>query len=522
MDHINKTLNELYRLDPELKKHEAALKSAFGKIVESKPSTGFDPAFARRLKAQLAKRAVTSETPGFIINLRTMLRLNKSILMGGLTGVLALALVVTNLPFSRNPSLAFAYEIKPVGKMAFGSLANTTQTGAVRENAASPAPMMTGGLGGGGTTAATLDKRIANPADSMMIAPEMYRPITYRYTGDELPALSSDQLEVFKRIKPGSGVSVNDLGGLSNNLIDLSRFSNASARNIEIVEDRDRGYIVNINLVDGTVSISQNWERWNNCKNGVCPEYTPLTSADIPSDEEIIALANNLIARYGISTEGYGAPEVEAEQRYYLMSAREGIGGDQNYVPETFNVIYPTQLNGQTAHELGGGKTGMRVTVNIREKAAIGAWDIRSQQFQSSEYVAETDTARLIKIAEQGGNLYGSYPRPENAVEVELGTPSIGLARMWHQNQDGQTQEELYVPVYIFPVKTPAAGSDAAKIMPYYPPTSIMVPLVQELLLNADKPLPVDLQPMPMDVMLKSEPRPEVSNPPTPAIDPAR
>ncbi len=524
MDHINKTLEELYRLDPELKKHETMLKSTLGKILESKPATGFDPAFARRLKAELAERATNSSRPGFITNLTTMLRLNKMALMGGVAGVLALALVITNIPFHRNPSLAFAYEITPVGKMAFGSLAGTQngarEVAAPTDAAASPAPMMTASGMGGGTTAAvapTLDKRVAN--SSMIVAPDMYRPITYRYAGNELPALSSDQLEVFKRLKPSAGISINDLGGLSNDLVNLGSFSNASARNIEIVEDKDKGYIINFSLTEGVVSISQNWEKWNTCPNGICPELAPLTQADVPNDESLIAIANNFLTRHGISTEGYAAPQVEAQPRYYLMDARPAAES-ATYVPETMNVVYPLTLKGQTVYEMGSSPIGIRVSINIRDKQVTGAWDIRSNQYQSSLYDVETDTARLIRIAEQGGNLYGSSPTPENAITLDLGTPTIGLARTWHPINNGMNQEELFVPVYIFPVKP--LSDETAKLLPsyYYQSTSIMVPLVKELLVDADKPLPTP-QPIPMDAMIKTNSASPVSNPPAAMTEPA-
>jgi hypothetical protein len=78
---------------------------------------------------------------------------------------------------------------------------------------------------------------------------------------------------------------------------------------------------------------------------------------------------------------------------------------------------------------------------------------------------------------------------PENAITLELGTPTIGLARTWHPINNGMSQEELFVPVYIFPVK-PLSDANA-KLLPsyYYQPTSIMVPLVKELLVDADKPI---------------------------------
>lgn len=526
MDHINKTLEELYQLDPELKEHEIMLKNALGTLLASKPATGFDPAFARRLKAELADRAATSSHTGFITNLRTMLRLNKMALMGGFAGILAIALVATNIPFHRNPQLAFAYEITPVGKMAFGSLTGT-QTGA-REVATptdaavpSAASMVASGMGGSTTGAAApaMDKRIANSASSMIVAPDMYRPITYRYTGDELPTLSSDQLEVFKRLKPSAGISINDLGGLSNSLVNLGSFSNASARNIEIVEDKDKGYIINLSLTEGVVSISQNWEKWNTCPNGICPELAPLTQTDIPSDESLIAIANNFLSSHGISTQGYSAPQVEAQPRYYLMDARP-TAESSTYVPDTMNVVYPLTLKGQTVYEMGSSPIGIRVSINIRDKQVIGAWDIRSNQYQSSLYDVETDTARLIRIAEQGGNLYGSSPVPENAITLELGTPTIGLARTWHPINNGMSQEELFVPVYIFPVK-PLSDANA-KLLPsyYYQPTSIMVPLVKELLVDADKPLPTP-QPIPVDAMIKTNSVSPVSNPPAAMTEPA-
>jgi hypothetical protein len=119
--------------------------------------------------------------------------------------------------------------------------------------------------------------------------------------------------------------------------------------------------------------------------------------------------------------------------------------------------------------------------------------------FQTSDYQAETDINRIKEIALKGG-LY-NYPTVVDAntqVQVNavtLGTPTQGYMRYWQYS--GNTNQEMLVPAYIFPILETTGET------PYYK-QSIVVPLVKEILDSvsnpviqpyAEKPVPVEVTP---------------------------
>lgn len=53
MDKIEQILQELFEFEPELKAHEPQVRSAISAMLASKPEIKIDPAFAKKLKAQL-------------------------------------------------------------------------------------------------------------------------------------------------------------------------------------------------------------------------------------------------------------------------------------------------------------------------------------------------------------------------------------------------------------------------------------------------------------------------------------
>jgi hypothetical protein len=232
---------------------------------------------------------------------------------------------------------------------------------------------------------------------------------------------------------------------------------------------------VYVGVEEGSISINKNYD-YARCMSVECG-VRPLSESDMPEDEKIINVANQFLSEYGINKSNYGKPEVQNEWKMYLNAASPETRPNF-YFPETISVTYPQLVNGKEVYEEGGNKNGLVVNVDVREMQGAGLWNLFSQKHESSAYDVEKDTARLIKIAEQGGFRRGYYPADSNQGEVkknviELGTPSIGLVKMWIYNEKGG--QELIVPAYIFPVTNKPEDV-------YFYQKNVVVPLVKEIL----------------------------------------
>jgi hypothetical protein len=146
-------------------------------------------------------------------------------------------------------------------------------------------------------------------------------------------------------------------------------------------------------------------------------------------------------------------------------------------------VQYPLVVDGREVWEQGGyERSGLSVNVNIRTMKVTSFYGLQTQNYQSSNYAAETDKDRLLKFALQG-DLWpqGNYP-VENfqvkEVEVKLGTPEVKFMRYW--KYDVNQSIELLVPALVFPVleTTPADGS-------FYK-SAVVIPLAKEVLDSAE------------------------------------
>ncbi|MGE5297953.1 MAG: hypothetical protein ACM3KM_02220, partial [Acidobacteriaceae bacterium] len=258
---------------------------------------------------------------------------------------------------------------------------------------------------------------------------------------------------------------------LSFNLVNLGSFGNLRLQSMNLAEPGDDGYNIYVNADESSVSINGAWPKlmYDCSANIACPGSQPVKIENIPSDEEVISIANSFLSDHGISKDLYGEPVVQNDWR--IMYDRNPAGA---YVPETITVVYPLQIQDQTLYDEGGNKSGLNVSINVRNKKVISVYDLAVPNFQSSQYDAETDSAKLLKIAEKGG-MYGYVqPNAKKFVDIELGTPKIELVRMW--NYKNNQSEELLIPSLIFPI-TKLPDSD-----PYFYRNSVTVPLIKEIL----------------------------------------
>lgn len=480
--------------------------STLNKLAKLKPRVSADPKFASLLRteldevaqAKMGQQQVSKKDTTHTINtsLTFISFMNKLIIP-----LIAVAIVASGagywyasnngpalLGVGDNQILSGKYAVTEVDQNSFGDL---NKINIINE-----------GRGGGGGATPQADSSV--PATGMggggkMIAPGEPYPCEgdcggaiyykFKYVGDKLTNLP-DSEGVLKRSKPAQPQSLISklLGMFSFGLIDLTKFQNTRMQSVSFMEDRDFGLSANIDLNIGSISMYQNWEKWPQynygCYGYSCGNMPRLEPKDIPSDDDLIKIADQFMADYKISSEGYGKPFVYDYSNWRIMyeNAKDKTSV---YLPEQINVIYPLVLEGQTVYDESGSQTGLSVMVDVRTKRVASVYGLDTKQFQKSEYKGETDANRILDIAERGGYRNYSYEYPGKVVTLELGTPSIQMIRMWYTENPNQQGEDLYMPAYIFPIN----NADQTN----YWRKNVIVPLVRDILDNENP-----QQPMPM------------------------
>lgn len=463
---IKDLLDELYTIDPSLQEHEATLIRLVEKIIAAKPDTRFDRAFAEQLKTELLAQ------PLRVNDTRTSFFTWPKSVLAVAGSAFAVVLVVAVVVNQTNPGL---HSVVTLEKGAFGSLAGA-QTGspafgqgggaplgsreAMSSMPASPSPMNASDSAVGATG-----------AGKMMIAAPYYG-YTFVYKGDAI-SLTENEVPVYRRLKPMSGRT--DLVGALSSVrfggMNIGSFG-GGLTSFDIADDSTDGYMINVNLREGIVSINQNWQTWYSPTE----QHAPLAASDVPADEKLLAISESFLRDHGVDMSGYGAPSVEQNWRQYgqpMPLAETKMAEQQIYVPDSISVIYPTKINDQEVVDTGGTKTGLRVSIDIRKNKVSNVWPIQDTRYESSAYAAETDSARIIKLAEQGMN-YGYYGDAKGRKEVTFGTPSRVLVQQYVYNEKLSVSTELFVPALSFPVLNPPNE--------YFYPKTIIVPLAKELL----------------------------------------
>ncbi len=487
-DKINQILQELYKYDSEFMKHEKELKEILNQMLESAPNTKFDPLFAESLRKKILIRAGEISSEAVSAKHRPMWQFALPAF-----AVIAIAVLAgTNYWKNLNNTQIASIKESKLQPLAFGSLAELVPGGG-REGLGG------GGVGGGGSaqnTAAVTDEVMkARPQSGgggdFSILP-VYDNFKFVYAGEKVD-LADENLSVMRRVK-GFGSNPNLASIVKNFSVPTFSLKNLQSPYVEMLtltEDRDFGYMVNINFKEGSVSINENWFRWQTpdrmCQDEACYNRYRLTVSDLPSDEEVIAISDSFLSGYGISKSGYGAPVVQKQWfRDYQIAPDKSVA----WVPDVLTVVYPVVVNGQTVYDQSGNISGLMVSVNARVKKVSGVNELYNQVYESSEYPAETSWERILKVAEAGGNnIY--YPYYENSAPgtiLKLGTPKTDLVKMW-KNELGKESYEILVPALVFPIM------DAPANFPSYR-SSVVVPLIKELIKD---PSVIDPgQPMPL------------------------
>ncbi len=510
-------------LDPA----DPASRKVVERLMAAKPNVPINDRFKLQLRAEIQERAS-----------KTLLKSSKSItniFSSFMNKMLASALIVmialaaggfwyiqnrTSEPLFQTPQVKEAnqllsgkYGVTGVAEESFGdlnkvSIVNTNKSG-----------IATLGTEGGKSSAKSSNQSIPSTPtlntfgssqmsemplsdSSKMIAPGEPYPApnqyTFKYEGKELPLFGANPA-VLKRAQPKQNPSIVDriVSMLSFGLIDLGKFRDMKIQNFSFVEDREFGYGVNVDMVQGSVSLYQNWENWplldKMCVNNNCGPESRITEKDIPVNEVVFAATNAFLSEYGISKEAYASPKVLDSNwriQYENIPAAERLNF---YFPEQVQVVYPLILEGHEVLDESGNPSGLTATYDIRSRKVTGINDLTTKQFEKSQYKGVTDEKKIIEVAEKGG--FRNYTYLDSSPNVktttlQLETPTVQLVKLWYYDNAKSNYtggSELYVPALVFPIKNWQKQG--------YWRSNVIVPLVKDILDsdNQEQPIPVDL-----------------------------
>jgi len=506
---IKKMLEDLYRLEPGLKAQEPALLKLIDELMASRPDTGFDEEFRERLRARLLREFPTAAQPAKFRLLDLFTGRNRLVFAvgGALLGVLLVALVVmpskgpakVSSQLASAPSEAIGLSggpaVRPVAAHAFGSLSGAAKqesgisrqaagaTGSA-EGAFAPAPSAVGdqsassmslgsskmavGLGGGGGAAAMMAEPGLMPA---------YRPTVYHFKYSGQLDLKDAQVAVLKRENTlNTKLLAGIIGRVDLGLMDLGKLQNLNVQSVSLVEDRDHGYWININFDDGSVTLSQNWPKWQqpaaDCRPGLDCQPPRLRLEDMPSDDDVIRIADAFVKDMGISTADYGQPTADGSWRQYYETADSKA---DYWFPDQVTVIYPLLVQGKKVYNSDGRPAGMMVGVDVRSRRVANVSPLYSQNYASSDYEAETDAAKVAAVIAKGGIMpfYQGDGADAKVVEVELGAPEQAYYYSW--SYANGLAENILVPALVFPIVNRPADQGLYL-------EQVVVPLAKELL----------------------------------------
>src|SRR3989338_8686782 len=483
---IEQILRELMEQKPELRGREKQLRELLASLMAARDETNPSPAFTKTLRGELGQKAKNFEIEYETKPSLTFFSMkNFSYVLGALVLVAAGAVGAT-IYSNQQTSLVLGsdVEVNRVGANAFGdlALAVATDTAALGRGAGGNSAERTQS-GGGSATAVPTSALSANQSmPSPLIYPGGGMPFFYNYKfvykGEPI-TLPGEQSDVYRRVKgfPGGSEISSILRGLDFGTLNLQSFDNMQLQSFSMLEDKDFGYAVYVDMQQGSISVSENWQKWQTpdrlCQDDVCYQQNRLDIGDIPPDEDVIAIASAFLSEHNIPIDNYGTPVV---QNYWRRDYELAADQSMIYIPDAVTVVYPLRINGQDIFDESGNPTGLGVNVNVRGRRVSGLWELNSQRYDASAYQNETDTSRILEIAERGGfrNYYYEDPSGTTA-EVELGTPTLSYVKVWMYDQPSYVGYELMVPSLVFPiVKQPENG--------YLYRTSVIVPLTKEVL----------------------------------------
>lgn len=460
-------VDELIELEPTLIEHRAILEKNVAAILAAKPDVKITPAFTQKLLRDLQTViASSSQSTSQPFTMK-----NFFFAVGGAL-VASLALFVTVI----NPVVPFDQ---------FTSDETVTMDG-------KGLPRPQSGGGGGGGMAMQESKMIA-PGE-----PNPYKTVTYNYSG-ELTLPDSKDLTAFRRTPLKSSSKAELLTGtFVDDLINIGALKSLSVVSVNLSESGDEPLMVNVDFNDGNVSINRQINYANRpdsqCRDEACYERYRLKERDMISDSRAIEIAEEFLKKLGVDTSSYGEPVMQDEWRMWLEREADK---SNFYYPEQLTVTYPYLVNGSPVYDEWGNANGMTINVDVRLRAAIGLWGLRTMNLVQQDMRAVTNPEALTDLIRTGGVQF-VMPQPTETTEATLGAPELVYMSYYHWDQEEQVGYETYYPALSFPITVlPTDTYEFRK--------AVVVPLAQDYIdmhkeEMGEMPVPYG-EPMPVDMM---------------------
>jgi hypothetical protein len=485
-------LTDLYAIDPSLKTHEAEIIPLVEKLLASDPAQEPDTEFVKRLRMELQDRGTAlSGSPASS-------GWQKWLFAAGGAVTAAVIIPVAFIAYQQNGAQKFTasddtplftYNISNTGKEAFGPLTSMTEGQSAMNGrgggvgvAATPsqAPMADG---------ATNEMMIAAP-DAKMIAPYPMFRYEYVYNGeikDLKPTVS-----VYKRDPSAASIPLSAIGSSLNlGSIDIGSFGNMNLDSVTFSQNKPYGYQITANLRDSSVYLDAQWDQWpmSRCQTDACWQAERVKLSDVPSEDDLLEIANAFVQDHNIDVTHYGTPSVDMLWKRDYDRAPDK---SQAWIPDQIRVLYPLVIEDTNVADQGGAPFGISVSVHVKLRKVMNVYGIMSRNYLKSQYDGVTD-AQQIKDYLGNVDNYGWMPEVGSDVKtatVTLGEPVLGYSVYYKYDQ--LVTDELLVPSLIFPV-TEVKGGDQ-----YFYRNTVVVPLAAEMLKEqmnqggGGRPMPLD------------------------------
>ncbi len=485
---ITQFLADLYEIDPSLKAHEAELKPLLEKLIAEDPSSAPDSAFVQKLRMQLRDHVANLEEQ----SAGSVWQRFGYLFSAGITAavIIPIAVVLTNQQPLTPGAPLFSNSVETTGKNAFGNLSDIVAGNTmVGTDARSMRPQSGGGGPENGAMPTTAVESYGM-MDDRMIMP--WPQVQYRYVFSGALTDLQDTVSVYKRnFKPltiplSALADKLNMGGLN-----MGSFNGMNVESVSFVQPVSYGYRMYVNMLDSSVSIDANYEKWpqSKCQTEACWQAERVKIGDVLSDTDAISIAQAFAKDHGIDLSIYGTPEVDNNwRRDYDRATDKSLV----YVPDQQRVIFPQLVDGKPVYDQSGLKTGLSISVQVKEKKVMNVYGIGDHSYLTSDYAGVTDAA-AIQTFLSGIDNYNYYIDPAASVReggakdadvkkvtVILGAPTLSYAQYYRYTQN--RNDELLIPSLVFPVERVEGETENA----YYR-QQVVVPLSKEMLEEMSK-----------------------------------
>ncbi len=463
-DKIKKTLAEIYTLNPELKKHEKDLLKIIKEFTKNKPKTKFTKKFQEELKEQIEQKVL--EIKEKKDNKATFSQILFKILAPITYTAVGVVLTIGICPyFDQKTEPIKETEAQKEEKVeAFSRSINieTEEFDDIAYDETEVIPEMAGFGDGGLGSGFENFNLVSNKTNSDTIEPAMYqaKEIKYTYNEDDiwLPKDPNQNIYITKSKLSTNSPILNIFADIPE--INLSKFTNTTIRHLSLAQNNQKfGYIISLDFNSGIISINEDYENWPNpfidCEDEYCYKSLQLKKSDMPSESEIITIANQFISDYQIDLNNYGEPIIDNSWKTYR----------EDYAPETINIIYPLLINNHYVYHQNGANIGIQITINVRYKKVASVYGIRIVNFDI--YTSKRAENALEKVANALKNKRNNYIDPylsqENIITEEVELVSPEFCYVLYNNYE--TQNEIFIPAIAFTVKNKKNYIDNNKII---------------------------------------------------------